>query len=317
MENIKVWLFEKRSFGYHVHVMNYVIICNPIAGCETGRAHADELVDRFRRHDIEPDVFYTEKPGDARCIAGEFGSETRLLCVGGDGTLNEVVNGLNLSAPPRVLICPVGTGNVMAGELRVPFTPEKQVRLARSDRYRWFDVGRCDDGRFVSMAGIGFDAEVVHAFHRNRGPSMNFVRYAMIGTRTLLNLRKRTVGIHVDGRHRTDEATFVQIANTRSYGGPFVFSPGASPDDGRFDVHWLENGATFDLSRLCLSALFGLPFLNPDYRSATGQTVRVESHAETPPRLQLDGDPASFKTGRFSIIPRAIPLFTPAGTRSS
>jgi len=289
--------------------VSIVMIVNPVAGRETGAEHGERLEDQLRRRGVEPTVLKTEKPGDARAFAADLDGTDRLLCVGGDGTLNEVVNGVDLSDPPRIQICPVGTGNVMAGEISTPWSPEKQVRAVLGHRYRWFDVGRSDAGRFLSMAGIGFDAEVVHAFHRNRGTTLNMMQYGVIGARTLVCGESVHVRVEVDGTLQTRSASFAQIANTRNYGGPQIYSPDARPTDGRLEVSWLRDGSRGRLFQLTLSAMLGCPRLCPGYRSTEGQRVRVIPSGEHTPKLQLDGDPASFEDGCFSVHPRAIPLF--------
>jgi diacylglycerol kinase family enzyme len=293
--------------------MNVVIVANPVSGS----GDAPEIARRMRegldrkRHDT--DLFITKGPGDAEQRAAEEGPDTCVISVGGDGTIREIVNGVDLSAPPRLMVYPTGTGNVLAGELRMPVDVRKQLALLERGLTRWIDVGVCEDRRFLCMAGIGFDADVVHAFHECRDRAAGMWTYSRLGFQTLYDHEEAPVDVYVDGTKQASGAPFVQIASTRNYGGPLLFSPSARPDNGHFEVSWLSTRGKPALFRFLVSGCLGLPGINPDYHTVRGATVRIEP-VRTEPMLQLDGDPGPEDGRTFRLRPRAVPFLTPTGS---
>ncbi len=293
--------------------MGIVIVANPVSGSGDAVGIARRVRRRIRSRSYDTDLFVTEGPGDAEDRAAESGSDDCIISVGGDGTIREIVNGVDLSDPPKLMVYPTGTGNVLAGELRMPGDVRKQVALLEQGLTRWIDVGVCDGRRFLCMAGIGFDAEVVHAFHARRDRAAGMWTYAKVGLQTVFGHRAVPVDVYVDGTKCAADAPFVQIANTRNYGGPLMFSPSARPDNGQFEVSWLDTPGNPALFRFLVSGCIGVPGINPDYHTVRGGNVRIEP-VDGNPVLQLDGDPGPEEGRRFRVRPRAVPFLTPTGS---
>lgn len=293
--------------------MKIVIVANPVSGSGDAVEIARRLQQGLSKKSHDVELFITEEPGDAEKRAAKEGSDTCMISVGGDGTIREIVNGVDLSAPPRLMVVPTGTGNVLAGELRMPVDVRKQIALLEQGLTRWIDVGVCDGRRFLCMAGIGFDAAVVHAFHDYRDRAAGMWTYTRLGVQMLLGHEEATVDVYVDNVLQATDVPFVQIASSRNYGGSMLFSPSARPDNGRFEVSWLSTRGKTALFRFLITGCLGLPGINPDYHTVRGGTVRI-APAHGNPMLQLDGDPGPDDARNFRLRPRAVPFLTPTGS---
>jgi YegS/Rv2252/BmrU family lipid kinase len=317
------------------------IIVNPISG--SGRAmrsdahersapypfgasgrFLEHLKDALANQQIECQVSATQKAGDATALAKDHPDATPILCLGGDGTLNEVINGLfantRFTADTRPVLgfIPFGSGNVIAKELRLKRNIRQFIHLFQNNLTRQMDLGcvtlpkeglkRC----FISMAGIGFDAEVARKYHLARQDGSRFqahlFSYFPIAIRHLFNYQAPDITIHADGKLITDNASFVQIANVRSYGGPFVLVNKAINNDGLLDACWFAGK-----SRLSILLYYTLAFLGNGSLAAAGhhRVNKVVITSQEPVALQVDGDFCGYLPAEIEIIPKAVRIFTP------
>ncbi len=290
--------------------MKILIVANPVSGSGTAVSSARRLRNALKQAGHETELFITGSANEAETRAARCQETKVVVSAGGDGTIREIVNGIDLSDPPRLLVYPCGTGNVLAEELCMPRDVPGTVELIQRGLHRWIDVALCGQRRFLCMAGIGFDARVVHEFHQDRDRESGMCSYACKGVQVFMTHDERTVDVYVDGTRQAVDVPFVQVANTRNYGGPILFSPSARATDGRLDVSWLETRGKPALFRLMLSSFLGLPKINPDYHTVRGRHVRIKPRNANPV-LQLDGDPEPNPSHTFSIQPRAVPFLTP------
>ncbi|MBK8174471.1 MAG: diacylglycerol kinase family lipid kinase [Rhodospirillales bacterium] len=286
------------------------VIHNPAAGLSNGRR-----LTRFASGLIKIGITFAIRPtaacGDAEMIAaGIAADETDVLAIaGGDGTINEVINGLSPLSPPLALL-PLGTANVLAAELGVPRRPERLARSLITGRIKRVCLPRANGRRFVMMAGVGFDAHVVAAvdpaLKRLAGKAAYVASFAAM-------LRRFTFpgyDVTVDGRHY--RAASVVVANGRFYGGRFSCAPNARLDEP--DLHvclFLRPGRRAALA-YGLSLLRGRLDRRDDVLIVRGRCVCIDGIAGEP--VQLDGDiaaclplciEATEETARFLAPPPA------------
>ncbi|HEX8311836.1 MAG TPA: diacylglycerol kinase family protein, partial [Chthoniobacteraceae bacterium] len=197
----------------------------------------------------------TSAPGDARAIAAwavEKGYRT-VVAAGGDGTINEVVNGL-AGSEVALGILPVGTMNVFAAELGLPSDLQEAWKVIRARHLRKIDLARANSQYFVQLAGVGLDAQVVQAtsweFKKNFGPLSYLVSAAQIAAR-------KPPKLVVTGEDGVREGSFVLIGNGRFYGGPFPFFKDAKIDDGKLDVLIFKNLGYLDIARYLAGIITG------------------------------------------------------------
>lgn len=294
---------------------NTLIILNPAARSEK----AARLADRLGEVTGGTEIRITSMPGDAERIAREAVSEgfSTIVAAGGDGTVNEVVNGIAFDgAPPVSLgILPVGTMNVFAAELGIPLqSPEKAWKVIQEGTVRRIDLPRCittgSSRLFVQLAGVGLDAEVVRRTSReskkNLGPLSYLLSLAQVAGQKppLITLESG------DGELRS--GSFILLGNGRFYGGPFTLFRKGSPCDGMLDVLVFRNQSPWDLLRYMHAILAGNHADLPDVEYF--QTGELSFASESPVPYELDGEMAGYLPLKVIMDRGALPVIAPAVT---
>jgi diacylglycerol kinase (ATP) len=287
-----------------------LVIVNPTAG--GGRAA--RLIPWLReRLALRPEVelFVTRRPGDAeeRTRSAAARGHDRVVAVGGDGTVQEVVNGLLGAGAGELGIVPIGTGNDLARSLGLPSEPGAAWTIAVGRDTRPIDVARATNGAgrrrwFASAAGIGFDAQVAAAMSSRRGWQSNRAGYLLTTLAELRRFTNRHVTIDLDGQRHELDVLFLAIANGEYYGGGMRIAPGARTDDGALDACVVG-----DVSRL--TALRELPRLyrgthvrNPAVSMHRARAIEVHGDALT--LVHLDGEPFGTLPLVVSVMPGAL-----------
>jgi diacylglycerol kinase (ATP) len=206
-----------------------LVIYNPAAG-RRPRRRLDAILDHLRDLGSAVVLCETGARGDAEAIARAVDPTAfdAVVAAGGDGTINEIVNGLAESALPLAVL-PLGTGNVLANELGLPKSPRHLAELAAFGRERPIWTGEIGARRFVAMAGVGFDAAVVAGIDetlKRRIGKLAFVREILV---QLWRCEARRYRIVCDGTEHL--AASAVIAKGRFYAGRFVLAPAARVDE--------------------------------------------------------------------------------------
>lgn len=296
------------------------IIANPFSGGGRARRVARELLDRLRSLGCTVELVETQKAGDARLRAAETAGFSAVGCIGGDGTVNEVVNGLPESGAPPVAMIPCGTANVMAKDLRLPRSVEGLARVIAEGREIAWDLGvdRVGGRRFLLFASAGYDAHVVHLFHAARRKPAQVWSYALYnmwlyivwGMKSIAEYASPRIEVELDGKRIAGDATWVQVSNIASYGGPLVFTPRARPDDGAFEVMVQRAPRRRDVIRMfwaaILNFLFGAEYRMVDVTFHTARRVRLASADGRPVPVQVDGDPGGHVPVDWEVVPGGI-----------
>jgi diacylglycerol kinase (ATP) len=259
----------------------------------------------------EVGVLTTSAPGHATDLAREAsaaGARVVFAC-GGDGTVNEVANGL-AGGETALGVIRGGTGNVFAKEVGVPRAPADALRVLVDGEEQRFDLGVAGGRYFLLMAGVGFDASVVRRVPDRFKRLLGTASYALWGATEALRFRGREAIIRIEGEEKTIDLFWMVLGNTRSYGGIVDITFRALADDGLLDAYvfagrdlpWvLTTGARIALGRH--HAGQGVSF----YRAAT---VEVST-----PGLPVQGDGEYFGETpmAFSVAPRALTVRLPRG----
>lgn len=291
-------------------VKKVVVVFNPISGRGRSAAAAEAAAAVFSKAGLSVDIRPTAAAGDACRFAAELGPDVdAVACVGGDGTLNEIVRGLVRPVP--IGLVPVGTANVVARELGIPFAPAKAAQVVLGGRIRAIDVGRIGAGRFVAMTGVGFDGEIVKAIAKARKGPISQLTYVKPSLAALSAFRPRPLRLEVDGQVLPDVFYGVIIANTRCYGGHFAVAPDAVIDDGLFHYSAWTLPSKLQLLRYATAALFRRRSSGARYGS--GRRFRIVSTDGTPVAVQADGDPAPDTPVEIEVLAHSARLFIPVG----
>ena len=273
-----------------------LVIVNPAAG--GGRAA--RLVPWLRErldHRSEARFEVTRAPGDAERLAASAtdAGHDRVVAIGGDGTVQEVINGLlDGNGPSSLGVVPLGSGNDLARSLGLPTEAAEAWRVAVGSHARPLDVARARNGDgagrwFASAGGIGFDAQVAAAMTGRGRWQLGRVGYLLTTLSELRRFSNRRVELVVDGVASAHDVLLVAIANGAFYGGGMRIAPSARPDDGILDVCVVG-----DISRM--TALRQLPNLyrgthvdHPQVTLLSGRSIEVSGERGT--RIHLDGEP--------------------------
>ncbi|MEI7875486.1 MAG: diacylglycerol kinase family protein [Alphaproteobacteria bacterium] len=299
-----------------------LLILNPVAG-RRRRGLVDGVVQRVRDLGWTVDVVETAAAGDARRIAEtcDAGRYAVIAVAGGDGTINEVVNGLAYrsgAAGPALGIVPLGTANVLAHELGLGFSAAAVAQTLTAGREILMQPGEASgEGRtrqFSLMAGAGFDAKVVAGVS---APLKRRLGRAAYVWRSLVEARRyRPVryAVEIDGvRH---EAASVIVTHGRHYAGPYVVAPDAALGKPLLHVCLFERWGRSQTLRFGLALLLGRLPRTAGYRVIAGHDIRVSVLSDAGEQrrqpVQIDGDDALTLPVSIALAAGAVRLLRPA-----
>lgn len=303
----------------------YYFIVNPNAGNGRGGRFWRALVCYLEKHQVEYEAYLTAGTGDAREISRELTEGNReprvIIAVGGDGTINEVLDGLSFCAPLTVGYIPAGSGNDLARSLKLSFSPVKVLkRLLAPRHYRMLDYGVLSYGaqeichrRFLVSTGIGFDAAVCHDVleHRLKGCLGRFglgrAAYIMAGIRQLFTYRTCKGYIVLDGVKKVEfnHIAFISCHIQPFEGGGFKLAPKADGSDGKLSVCVVSHPSRRRLIPIFLESLAGRHSRRKGVRNYECGEIRI--HTERPLPVHADGESCGIQTDlELECIPRKI-----------
>lgn len=265
-----------------------LIVVNPVSGRSKGRRAAPRLAEGLEERGIETETVSTEAPGDGQQAAerADPAEVSAILCVGGDGTVNEVVNGLAGKDIP-VALFPTGTGNVLAKEFGIRPKADAVCDAVAAGRTVELALGVVNGRRFVLFVGGGFDAAVARRFEQTRNGPVSKLSYLLPILHVLLRYPCPDIDVTVDGEP-VGSSPHVLIANVRSFGGPFVMVPDADPTSDLLDVCLIGGKTRFALLRRGWGAFRQRLLSHRAVRHVQGRTINLRAGGLAP--FQVDGD---------------------------
>ena len=160
---------------------------------------------------------------------------TDLVIIGGDGTINEAVNGLKFDKP--VTIISAGTGNDFVKNLPYGKSMEQQLNAVVNGQKKKIDIGTCNGRKFMNGVGIGFDGQIVHEMLQKKIPFLKgHAKYYYHVLSILASYKKKPFQYSLNEENREDELILMTIGNGTTFGGGFKLMPDAKIDDGLLDV---------------------------------------------------------------------------------
>nr|WP_275444736.1 diacylglycerol kinase [Paenibacillus sp. ACRRX] len=288
------------------------LIYNPTSGREEGKKKLADILQRLDAAGIETTTHATEGEGDAsRSAADAIDREYDLIiAAGGDGTINEVINGMAIKEHrPPLGIIPLGTTNDFARALGIPRNWEDACDLIIRQETRAVDVGRANDTHFINIAGGGSLTELTYEVPSRLKTMIGQLAYYMKGLEKMIfQLRPTELKLKIDGHGEFhDEFMLFLITNTNSVGGFEKLAPGASIDDGLFDVIMLKKCNIAELIRLASMALRGEHVNDPHVIHI--QSKRIEVTSSDYVQLNLDGEYGGTLPAVFEMLPRHLHIY--------
>ena len=288
-----------------------LLITNPAAARTQQRA-VETVMRTLRAAGWNAEVLATGGPGDAKQLA-EYGVKEGVDVVavfGGDGTTMQAAAAL-VGTEVSLGVIPGGTGNLLAGNLRIPASPERAARALIAGKPRPFDLGRMERPGgvqyFAVACGAGYDARVMAGTLSEHKRRWGMAAYVATTLRLIGDIKSTMHVITIDGVEYDAHAAMVLIANCGEVIPPFIrLRPGIRPDDGLLDVVVVQADsfgqsvrAVWDLLR---SADTFVGF-------ARGREIRVETDPVQP--VQLDGEPGGVTPFTATVVPGAIRILIP------
>jgi len=291
-----------------------LLIGNPAASRTSGDAVA-EVAAVLRSGGWTIEVAATVGPGDARRLAEEAvrdGCDT-VVVFGGDGTTMQAASAL-VGGEVLLGVIPGGTGNLLAGNLRLPASPVRAARALLTARPRAIDLGRMerDDGvhYFAVAAGCGYDALVMGGTSADDKRRWGFLAYVVTTFRMVPYLHSSRHLITVDGVEHEAAATMIVVANCREVIPPYVrFRTGIEPDDGLLDLVVIRADGFLQAVQSIWHLLTERNSSGSLVSHLRGREIRVES--ERPEGVQLDGELVGSTPFTATIVPHAIRVLAP------
>ncbi len=296
-----------------------VLIFNPTAGPRDTRQELERVIEYLSARGWQAVLRVTRKPGDAKQLAEAVAAAgcQAVFVAGGDGTVNEVVNGL-VGSSTAMGVLPVGTGNVWAKELRLPMlTLAHRDRLVVAARMllegevRAVDVGRAGDRCFLVCAGIGIDAQVAAEVEpRTRSAKqMGALPYLMAGLMVARDFSGVRTTVVIDGRTIRAKTILVLVSNIQLYGGLVRITPEARLDDGQLDVRIFRGMGPSWVLRHTAGVFINRHLRDPKVTYHRGRRVTV--YTADPCPIQLDGEPVGTTPMSIEVVPRALRVLVP------
>lgn len=302
--------------------MKTCFIVNPVAGRGRTVRWWRELEPVLRRELPAAAVHFTDAPGAAVALSRRACEEGygRIIAVGGDGTVHEVVNGMAGSGSLLGII-PTGTGNDFARTLSIPRRPSEAARTVVAGHTATVDLGcitaaggsgETRERYFAGVAGIGFDAEVAAEVNRNRRRSWagyGTLPYVLCLLRVLFSYRNAPVSLSLDGRTREAAVLLVAVGNGRAYGGGMRITPLADATDGLFDVCAAGDVGKLEVLLLIPRVYTGRHIHHP--KVSYQRAGRVEIECRRPLAVHADGEVVGTTPAAFTLIPRGLRVIVP------
>jgi YegS/Rv2252/BmrU family lipid kinase len=280
----------------------YKIILNPSAGSGNGLKVLPQIEQLLNQHHLSYDLVLTERPGHGIELSHQAvkdGYEV-VVAAGGDGTVNEVINGLmegkreGLAMPPLGVLS-VGRGNDFAGSLGIPADLEGSIQALVEGHQRTIDIGKVTGGTyplgryFGNCVGVGFDAITTIEVHKlpRWGGFLSFL-VAVLKTVFLYNKAPLATTVY-DDKTLTQRSLLISIMNGKRLGGGFYMAPNSEPDDGLFDLCIAEQMSSFEVIKMIPHFTKGDQAAQPAIK--TGQAAHITITAvDGPLPAQTDGE---------------------------
>ena len=288
-----------------------VFLMNPIAGT-TNKADLRSVIEKHLHSEkIDHEFFPTDPTGTYEQLKKKISDEniSRLVVVGGDGTVSQITNALR-HLPVDFAVIPAGSGNGFARAANIPSEPIQALQTAIHGQASFVDAFEINGHFSCMLSGIGFDAEVAHDFARTK--KRGLWTYVRISASHFLNAVEYPFVLKIDGREIDTEAYFISIANGNQFGNNFTIAPKASLTDGLLDIIVVQK-----MSKLQVLASVFYQMKYGDVQEGIFkkqgvlyfQASELEIHNPKLAPLHVDGDPAeSARKIKVKILPSVISL---------
>ncbi|WLR59331.1 diacylglycerol/lipid kinase family protein [Guptibacillus hwajinpoensis] len=289
-----------------------MLIINPSSGKEKAMKYEDEAVAILEQNHVDVTVKYTEKEGDAVRFARAACENhfNTVVAMGGDGTINEAVNGLARETErPDFGFVPLGTVNDFARALNIPMQPKKALEVLSEQHTKPVDIGRINDQYFMNVLAVGAIAEAVYDVTADQKSKFGPLAYLIEGGKALKDKTPFDLNITYDGKQWDGEAYIMLIALTNSVGGIQSFAQHAEVNDGYFHVFILREFSLPKVFKIIPDLFSGKLQNNAQVEYFPASKLKVESGHELV--VNIDGDEGIHLPFEAEVMHNELNIFVP------
>lgn len=294
------------------------IIYNPTSGRELAKRNIAYILDRLEEAGYEASAYATKGKGDAtkgarKAVKRKF---DMVVAAGGDGTINEVINGLaEQDYRPRLGVLPLGTTNDFARAVSIPRDIVKACDVLCGGYEMPIDIGKVNNRYFINIAGAGKLTELTYDVPSKLKTMLGQMAYYIKGIEMLPSIRPTNVTIDYDDRTFTGNIMMFLVSNTNSVGGFEKLAPEASLNDGLFDLIILKEANLAEFIRLASLATRGEHM--KDQKVIYAQASRIRIHADEKMQLNIDGEYGGDLPGEIVNLYQHLHLMVPKSVADS
>lgn len=292
--------------------MKHVFIINPAAGKGKSLELIPFIKECFKEKEEEVFIEVTKYPGHATEIAGRYAGsgECRIYSIGGDGTVNEIVNGI-AGTNSSLGVIPTGSGNDFIRSYQKQVDIKSMIYGTINGEKRCTDLAKVNDKYFINISSIGFDANVVYnAIKFKKVPGVTgSMAYLFSIIYTVFKHKICKIRVDIDGEKFELKALLAAIANGRFYGGGIIPTPDAKLDDGLLDVCLVSEVTRLQILNLFPKYIKGLHGQLKQVRFFKARKVAIQSEDEL--CLNIDGEIVTAYTINFEVLEKAINVIYP------
>jgi diacylglycerol kinase (ATP) len=267
---------------------------------------------------ITTQTLFTKKGGDARQFAKEATEQKQdvIIAAGGDGTINEVINGILCCTqnPPRLMIIPIGTGNDFMLKRSTFSCADQLYKALHQPDATPLDVGKitAENERhyFLNIADAGFGGCTVHTLNRQRKYISGKIAYPIAILTTFLRFTKPNIQFSCGDFSYQGKSLMVAFCNSQSFGSGIIINPDANPSDQLMNITFLGKVSLFDYIRYLPKLKKGKKIEHPELHYITGNVAHIKVLSGSAP-FEADGEPVKFKNATITLIPSVLHLIEP------
>ncbi len=277
--------------------MRHIFIVNPISG--QGRAFklVENIHNVCRQDNLDYEVIFTRQPKDATKIVKQYRKEENIIySVGGDGTLNEVLNGI-VGSKNKLAIIPGGSGNDFY----------KSIDEISDIEYK-IDIGKINRRYFINIVSIGIDADVcdnVNIMKKKHLPTSQIYNASIVYT--FLKFKPKFIHFRLNKTDMKDYYTMVTICNGKVYGGGYKIAPNAIINDGLFDIYFVDALSKVQIPKLFLMLKKGTHETSPLVHKR--QTAKISFKSNIPMVCNVDGETLYEKKYNIELLKNKVIIY--------
>lgn len=290
--------------------MSILFIVNPTAGKGKAKTLVPLIENECIRGKVDYVIKYTAAPGDGTSVAvwGANAGFKRIVAVGGDGTVNEVLNGI-AGTSVALGVIPGGSGNDFIRSINKHREMEKILDDNINGKIVKSDIGICNGKYFINVASSGFDAQVVMETINAKKIFSGSLAYIVALIKTIFMYKGSKMSIKIDEVQFDDNTLLVAVANGRYYGGGMLPAPKAQIDDGYFNICHIKQVGKLKMLVLFPKFIKGKHENIKEVSMFKGRKIRIEANVELP--VNVDGETFYSRQIEFEIIQDGINIIIP------